>query len=58
MPACWGVRSALRLLHATHASTQFVHIDVPPAARAERGRSSVPRSPAACRSTDTCSGRA
>jgi hypothetical protein len=30
---CWGVRSALRLLQETHASTQFSHVGMPPCER-------------------------
>ena len=33
MPACCGVRSAFRLLQATHASTQFSQVEVPPCDR-------------------------
>ncbi len=45
-PACSGVRSAFRLLHATQASTQFSHRDGLPWHEARRGRPRFLASPA------------
>jgi hypothetical protein len=45
MPASRGVRSAFRLLHVTHAKTQFVQLDTPLEHAAQRGHRDRVRQP-------------